>query len=397
MTEPGSVEDRLSAHRRGLRYADLAIGVACPEPSYLVWLEEFLAPAFEPTAAEGCDRWVVLDLDASRHAATLARGPSPDAVPVPCFVLDGGTVCHPEWNGSGPDERILFDAHYQAFYCVERRSGHVRILATPRPNLTRIALMRVVRELAMAASLARGGLLLHGAAFAIGGRGVVLAGPRRAGKSTLLLHALQAAGALFISNDRVLARQDQGHVVLRGMPTIVNLRPGTLAMFPAVSSRIRARGYHPARTLAQASRPGARPRVPRPDGAVTLTPLQFCEAAQVGALPQAEAWRLVFPRVRESGVGIELDPLDPGTAARRLRAALFAAERPGQVAEAFAGPDGAADVGEAALQRRVLDLAARVPCYDAALGVEAYGGAGAADEFIARLAGPTPTVAGPRS
>ena len=164
---------------------------------------------------------------------------------MPCFVLDGGTVCHPEWKGSGPDERILFDAHYQAFYYVERRSGHVRILATPRPNLTRIALMRVVRELAMAASLARGGLLLHGAAFAIGGRGVVLAGPRRAGKSTLLLHALQAAGALFISNDRVLARQGQDRVVLRGMPTIVNLRPGTLATFPAVVVPRRGAGLSP--------------------------------------------------------------------------------------------------------------------------------------------------------
>ncbi len=389
MTEPQPIEDRLPAHRRGFRYADLAIGVACAEPAYLVWLEEFLAPAFEPTAAAGCDRWVVLDLDASRHAATLARGPSPGAAPVPCFVLDGGTVCHPEWNGSGPDERILFDTDYKAFYHVERRSGHVRVLATPQPTPTRVALMRVVRELAMTASLARGGLLLHGAAFAIRGRGVVLAGPRRAGKSTLLLHALQAAGALFISNDRVLARQDQGRVVLRGMPTIVNLRPGTLATFPAVSSRIGARAYRHDRTLAEAARPGARPWAPRQDGTATLTPLQFCEVAQVGALAQAEAWRLVFPRVCESATGIRLEPLETGTAARRLHAALFAAEHPGRVSEAFSGPDGAAGVGEAALQRRVLELATRVPCYDAELGVGAYGGTGAAEEFIAQLSSPT--------
>ena len=137
----------------------------------------------------------------------------------------------------------------------------------------------------------------------------------------------------------------------------------------------------------------ARGRESLPDGAITLTPLQFCEVAQVGALPQAEAWRLVFPRVRESVAGIELDPLDAGTAAQRLRGACSPPSAPARSPEAFSGPDGPAAADEAELHRRVLELASLVPCYDAELGTEAYSGAGAAEEFIAQLAGPTSPAA----
>jgi hypothetical protein len=257
--------------------------------------------------------------------------------------------------------------------------------------------MRVVRELAMAAAVGRGGLLLHGAAFAIGGRGVVLAGPKHAGKSTLLLHALQAAGTAFISNDRVLFHRVGGRATLRGMPTIVKLRPGTLATFPHVACRIRAQPYHHARTLDEASRPDARPHVPPDGSAVTLTPAQFCVVAEVGSVAEAGAWRLVFPHVRESATGIQLEPLDTVTAARRLRTAWFSAGTPGQVSEAFSGPDGAVSVDEATLHRRAADLTALVPGYDAHLGADAYGAPGAADEFIAQLTGTTRSAAGPRS
>ena len=386
----------LPVHRRGFRYADLTIGVASPEPSHLAWLEEFLAPAFESTAPDESGRWVVLDTDATRHSAMLARGPSPASPPVACFVLDGRTVRHPEWSGSGPGERILFDTVYETFYRIERPSGHVRILAPPRPIPPRATLMRVVRELAMATSLARGRLVIHGAAFAAGRRGVVLAGPKLAGKTSLLLHALQAAGTAFISNDRVVVRRDRGRLTLRGMPTIVNIRRGTLAAFPAVAARVRARGFHHTRTLAESDRRAGGEPALSVDGAASLTTAQLCEATQAAPFREAHAWRLVFPRVTDSIAGLRLERLDAGTAARRLRAAWFAVRSPGEVSEAFSSPDGGAGMDEAALDRRAAELTSEVPCYDAQLGVGAYGGPGAADEFLAQLAAPPPLAARPR-
>jgi hypothetical protein len=58
----------------------------------------------------------------------------------------------------------------------------------------------------------------------------------------------------------------------------------------------------------------------------------------------------------DSMAGIWLEPMETGAAAQRLRAALFAADNPGRVSDAFSGPDGAASVGEGALHRRILEL-----------------------------------------
>jgi hypothetical protein len=390
VTEPLRAIDPSSMARQGFRYGHLAIGVASSEPSHIAWLQEFLTPAFRLTAPEGSDRWVVVDTDATKHAALLARGPSPEAPPVPCFALDGRIVRHPEWAGSEPDERTIFDTDYRAFYVIDRRGGHVRIVVPPRSRLVRSALMRVVREMAMVACHRGDGLLLHGAAFAVGARGVVLAGPKRAGKTTLLLHALQAAGTAFVANDRVLLHREDGRLRLRGMPTVVKLRPSTLATFPAMAERIQTRDYQHTRTLAEDDPPAQRPGKPAGDGSARLTQTQLCEVAGTTPRSEADAWALVFPHVSDGVSGIRLAPLDTGTAARRLRAAWFTAEFPGQVSEAFSSPDGEVTIDEAVLHRRAAELTVGLPCYDVLLGVGAYGGASAADEFIAELARQAP-------
>jgi hypothetical protein len=181
------------------------------------------------------------------------------------------------------------------------------------------------------------------------------------------------------------------------MPTIVSIRPGTLVAFPAVAARIQARAYRHTRTLAESNPLAGNGRALSADGAASLTPAQLCEVTQAAPLREAGAWRVVFPRVSDSIAGLRLVRLDAETAAQRLRAAWFAAGSPGEVSEAFSGPDGVAGVDEADLDRRAAELTTRVPCYDAQLGVGAYGGASAADEFIARLADLTPSIAGPRS
>jgi hypothetical protein len=381
----GQVPRDLPAHCRGFRYPGIAVGVASPDPTHLAWLEEFLVPAFEKTDVGACDRWVVLDTDAARHATALARGAVSGKPAVACFAMDGAMISHPQWTGAEPGERTLFDEEYRAFYRIDGRTGHVQILAGGPPSLTRVAMMRVVRELAMTACLGHGGLLLHGAAFALGGLGVLLAGPKRAGKTTLLLHALQATGAAFVANDRVFAWSADGRLVLRGMPTVVTIRPETLAMFPRVVARARAGAYWHGRTLAESHHSGERRLALSAAGAATLTPAQLCRVTRVAPLAEATAWRLVFPRVDPTIAGIRLERLALGAVAQRLRETVFSAGAPDRISEAFAPPG--LQLAADALDRRARELARRVPGYDARLGTGAYGNVGAAAALVAELTG----------
>jgi hypothetical protein len=114
-----------------------------------------------------------------------------------------------------------------------------------------------VRELAANRAQRTGGLLLHAAAFAAGDQGIVVAGPKRAGKTTLLLHALSAASARYVSNDRVLVTADRGRAIARGVPTIVRVRRGALDRFPAVAARFASASYHHRLTLEEAAVLGA--------------------------------------------------------------------------------------------------------------------------------------------
>jgi len=310
---------------RAFRYSGLSVAVESPEACDLDWLEEFLAPAFTRISAATCDRRVTLDIDAARHAAMLALGPGPSQLPAVCFVMDSHVLCVQEWRGTDPCERVVFDAEHQVFYRVHAQTGDVEVLAPARRDRARMALMRAVRELAMVKAIETGGLLLHGAAFAAGARGVVLAGPKGAGKTTLLLYLLRDAGAALIANDRVLVKLDEGRPLLRGMPTVVKIRRGTLALFPALATALADGAYDHTRSVRESDR--------APDGALSgsdetarLTLAQLSKATGSTTQAQAELSRLVFLRVSDTSRGIRLERLDLETTIRRLRTVLFGAE-----------------------------------------------------------------------
>jgi HprK-related kinase B len=74
--------------------------------------------------------------------------------------------------------------------------------------------------------LAQGWILAHAGAVAREGRCLALAGPSGSGKSTAAL-ALVGAGLDFVSNDRLLLKQD-GAVEVRGIPKHPRVNPGTI-------------------------------------------------------------------------------------------------------------------------------------------------------------------------
>ena len=273
-----------------------------PMPAaHLQWLREFLTPAFALHRVAGGDGGargggsaprISLRIDANRSRELLAAGA--DGGEVDAFVLDSGVVRLPTWrHHKGP---AVFDESTQVFYIVD---GHHTIVlsAVDRPAV-RIALMRVIRELASNHAVDRGALLLHAAAFAINGRAVIVAGPKRAGKTTLLLQALETGQATYLGNDRVVISPSTNGPTARGMPTIVSIRASSLPLLPALTERLTRHCYHFRSTLAEvhAVEQNAKPAAVDPVSRQTLTPAQLCELTTSRAVAWAPASLLLFPQ-----------------------------------------------------------------------------------------------------
>jgi hypothetical protein len=349
-------------------------------PGHLEWLEEFLGPAFERTGG-GCEAdWrVSLVEDRERYRQALDRGPADGTLEA--FAFDAKVVGLPRWR-TGNADIGLFDAARGLLFEVGYASRTVTVLTEPGTADGRISLMRVVRELSMNRAQRRGGLLLHAAAMAIGDRGIVITGPKGAGKTSLLIHALRARSARYVSNDRVVVPA-AGRPSATGVPTIVALRRGTLDLFPSLAARAAASGYAYRLTLEEALAAGARPADPRgkPD---SLSPAQLCRLLDVPALACSEIAAIVFPRVTGESGTLALRWLTEAEVEEEIPDMLFGVRGGRFTSSVFADPaDPPPDLG--ALVERCRDLASRLPCLECRLGLEAFDAGGAADDLIAAI------------
>ena len=357
--------------RRTLRFGDLRIRVASADPRDLAWLREFLGPAVAGGADGAADCVVRLTVDADRHARLSAAARAARRRPAACFALDTAMIRLPAWS-SGPRERTIHDAEYACFYIVRGGGAEVEILARqPDRWRGRIPLMRVVRELAMNHAVARGGLLVHAAALDLGARGIVVAGPRRAGKTTLLTWLLGEPDARYIANDRVVIGCGTRGFLIRGVPTIVTLRAAMLRRFPGLRRRLARSGYNPCLSLREVRAAGPGSIATDEQGRLHLSPAQYRELLATRGAGGGRLHVLVFPRLTHRRGGLEVRRLTAAAAARRLRAALFRAAFRRKGSDVFAPFRAAAPEGASALVHR---LAARVPCFECRVGADAYRG-----------------------
>lgn len=73
----------------------------------------------------------------------------------------------------------------------------------------------------------RGSLIFHAAAVTLNNSGYAMAGFSGMGKSTLALH-IMSRGIDFISNDRLLVREEDGAIIMRGVAKYPRINPGTI-------------------------------------------------------------------------------------------------------------------------------------------------------------------------
>jgi hypothetical protein len=372
----------VSESRRSLAYLGWTLEVSSSDPATLAWLVEFLSPWYETPGDAPGDYAVTFEVavDAYQHLRQQALGHEGETAE--SFVRDDEIVLHPVWGeADGGRTMVLTDVPVAyRFAPGHQRMGIVARSATGRP---RVGLMRAVREATIASRRQAGALLVHGAAFKVADRVVIVSGPRRTGKTTLLLHALKDRRLHFVANDRVFVRPD-GHGVpqVRGMPTIVSLRPGTLSMLPDLAHRLATSGFGWARSLEEA-RALARGGEP---GRPSLSCAQLCELLGVEAHAGGRLAAILMPRPG-GGDHLVLERLPRDEAIAALRGSLFGGAGPWGTAglwlgQAFADRPSVAETD--ALCRAVVD---QVPIFGCELGERVLASPGAMADLVARVSG----------
>jgi hypothetical protein len=287
------------------------------------------------------------------------------------FALESSLISLPVWDTAGPG-LVLFDEECQVFYGVDDTKTQVWIVSAAQNLAARVALMRVVREFAMNYVQRTECLIIHGAAFVAGEQGVIVAGPKKAGKTTLLTHALQNSSVTFAANDRVLVHFAGTEPLWRGIPTIVTLRQQTVQIFSRLERRLRARPYHHQLSLLEVAN-GLHIH-PRPEGASlwTLSPAQYCELLHVQPATHGKVRCLVFPRVTAASGSMQLVRLSAPVAAARLSQALFRHSSTARPSTLFACQDEDRYPSPIDYEGLCLQLTTRVRCFDCHLGLQAY-------------------------
>lgn len=306
-----------------LAYDGLRFAVSSPVADHVAWLEQFVAPHF--TNAEPGDRPIRVSLTVDPDAAARHAGLLEGAAPRPAFMYDSRVMSLP----CVEDERAVLLVHeprYGAFYEVSADRRDVAIVIAEDSIAIRTPLNRVVREYAMNAAHAAGDFFLHASCFTVGGRTIVVTGPRAAGKTTLVVFACLHGGAAYVSNDRVRVGRHEGGYRLSGMPVIINIREGTTAYFPSIRDGILRDELH--HRLLPHERPSdvTPPQQIGDDGAYELSTAQFCGLLGTRAAAGAADPVVVIPHITHRPGMFSLERLEADEAFALLQQSLFGAE-----------------------------------------------------------------------
>jgi hypothetical protein len=156
-------------------------------------------------------------------------------------------------------------------------------------------------------------------------------------------------------------------LIVRGMPSIVSVRPGSLEFLPGVEPRLLASACgHTSRSLE------TRTPVTFADGRYALSPPQFCHVVDARPVAEAGLAAIVFPCVRSEEATLAVRPLSTQEAAGRLTEAVFGIAAAGGPSAMFdvAEPDTYPDLES--LLANAMRLANAVPCLEVGLGRSAY-------------------------
>lgn len=325
----------------------------------LRWLTEFFSPALRVMPHAKTTETVQVDVDSERYRElhlVLQKG---QVCRYDCFTMDGRfeAFCGCEAADGG---LVIWLESFSLMLRVDESRLAFHLVADSPEAKVRIGLMRVIREIATVRALRSGALPLHGAACVSGGRAIGFVGVKTAGKTTSLIHWLQSPGTRFLANDRFFILPRNGSWLASGMPTIVNIRAGTLRHFEELMRRVGEQPYHLSRTLTEVQQGVLQPSVS--GNGVSLSQAQFLHVLDRSAETEAEVGMLLFPERDDQIDRVSFEPLPIDEGADLLYANLL---RPGPsivTSEVFdPGPD--REVAVDAVRVSCRELAAAGFCY----------------------------------
>lgn len=368
-------------------FTDVVVRVRSTSAAPLAWLDHFLRPWFAVQGAWTAEATVELVIDGDETFGPDTGRAQAGRERVPCFLLDAGMVRHPILERRG-GAIVIADRELGVNYLAE--PGRVTIVARSDGAGSRIALMRVVREMAVSRARLRGRPLIHCAVAAFNSGAIAISGPKRSAKTTLLLHLLSVTGARFVANDRAVALVGQSGTDVLGMPTITALRGDSVNRFPKFADVLRAAPARHWLTPAEAALGGGLPWS-NPDRSIDLSPLSFCGLIDVEPQREARLGAMVFPIVDPAADGIELRRLSAAETVPLLRGGLVGAaldERPMSVFTPLEHPESNATAMVSADddEQSALDRLAGLPSYEARLGPNAYAAAGLPEDLLRHIA-----------
>ena len=310
-------------------YEGINIGAIVERDEDIQWLTEFLVPWFD-ISDDIPDVEVRVTCDPERFEQLITCGH--EGTNVNAFMMDTKVIAHPIWNG--PDEQLtLYDEKHSLFYLVTAK--HIQLIFRDHGASTRLRIMRVLRELAMGIAQLTGGRFLHASSFVANNRAAIITGPRHAGKTSLLSYILSSSTADLLSNDRLLINMRDQTATLRGMPTIVSIRNGTMDLLPALRRSIISQGFVSRATIAEARQSKPLTSFPAKEGRHGISPRQFCSLLGCGATKEASGTILLLPRQSGRPGGIQLNRLSTSEARIRLGDCLFGHIGPNQLSDVF--------------------------------------------------------------
>lgn len=355
---------------RVFTYHGVGVRVSTNQPASLEWLCEFFGP-HAAIETDGPARYEVnLIADTGRFKQWAGCGPTGAMADV--FVLDSRVVRLPEWR-SADGAVAYYDRPYDIFYVVHKPGARYTLIAHESSlTFARTPLMRTVRELITSHMRRDGHLFLHSACAVFGGDGVVIAGTKKAGKTTLLMYLLTRGGGALLSNDRLLIKATGDGLAVHAMPTITSVRAGSFELLEDLRGRAYETAFHFRRTLRENEASPCENYRDIVGDHYTYSPAQFARVLQADVVTRATPRAIVFPEITGQPGTMSLEPIPE----RELRDVLldvrFGRRDWHGFSEVFvdgAVPPAPDDEQADALCNR---LAAEVPAYRCRVGLDIY-------------------------
>lgn len=346
--------------RRGYMYHEVGLDVSGNAQADLPWIEELLHPWCD-SVSPGCASMSIRLTRSDMLTRTLSRqwarhrGKNICFTDLPCIRLDQQTVTLEGWREG--NRLVLVDSPAGCFFMVDGSS--VELVVPVSSKHARIILLSTIREMIIGRLSGLHALVdLHAAGFCIGGQGVLLAGPRKAGKTTLLCHAITSAGADLLANDRILVHHDEEAYFVSGVPTMASIRKGTLELFPQLLAQDETLGGQAGEALNGSSE-------------LRLPPAKFASRLGARQLQKAQLRAILLPEILPDSEGIILKPLTAEEALLRLKLCRYGVPEHREVPTLFGSLISGGNT-PVSTEEGMTHLVSEVPVYRCQMGINAY-------------------------